>query len=225
MAKQGAKSGTKEARAIKSQRSMGQRRASRQGRKASPISASKPWSPPQRSTYVEAVALYEQGIEALQRRDYGDAVRLLKSVVEQFPDERELAERSRLYLNVCARQAAPAEDTPKTKDERLYAATLALNGGQPNEALRHLRLVRDEDPDNDHALYMLAIAHAQRGEHLEAVAHLARSIALNSENRALARRDPDLDPLRDNDAFQAAVGSPTAGRGDKKQPARPRTER
>ena len=70
--------------------------------------------------------------------------------------------------------------------------------------------MRDEDPDNDHALYMLAVAHAQRGEHAEAVAHLERAIALNPENRALARRDPDLEPLRDDDAFRAALDAPTS---------------
>ena len=52
---------------------------------------------------------------------------------------------------------------------------------------------------------MLAVAHAQRGEHAEAIAHLERAIALNPENRALARRDPDLEPLRDDDAFRAAL--------------------
>ena len=68
--------------------------------------------------------------------------------------------------------------------------------------------MRDEDPDNDHALYMLAVAHAQRDEHAEAVAHLERAIALNPENRALARHDPDLEPLRDDDAFRAALEAP-----------------
>ena len=52
---------------------------------------------------------------------------------------------------------------------------------------------------------MLAVAHAQRGEHAEAIAHLERAIALNPENRALARRDPDLEPLRDDEAFRAAL--------------------
>jgi tetratricopeptide (TPR) repeat protein len=55
---------------------------------------------------------------------------------------------------------------------------------------------------------MLAVAHAQRGELAESIAHLERAIALNPENRALARRDPDLEPLHDDDAFQAAVDPP-----------------
>jgi tetratricopeptide (TPR) repeat protein len=151
------------------------------------------------------VAVYEKGLEALQRHDYRKALALLESVLTSYPEERELHERVRLYINVCRRHASPTEATPQTVQERLYASTLALNGGRYDEALSHLRLVRDEDPDNDHALYMLAVAHAQRGEIAESIAHLERAIALNPENRALARRDPDLDPLHSDEAFQAAV--------------------
>ena len=179
-----------------------------------------PAAPPQRrSTYVEAVALYERGLEALQRHDYAGALDLLESVLRQYPEEKELHERVRLYLNICQRQATPREAAPQTIEERLYAATLAINGGRYDEAIAHLRLVRDEDPDNDHALYMLAVAHAQRGEHAEAIAHLERAIALNPENRALARRDPDLEPLRDDEAFRAALETPpSALRSDRRRP-------
>lgn len=170
-------------------------------------SASAPSKPAQtrRPTYVEAVAVYEKGLEALQRHDYNNALELFERVLNTFPDERELHERVRLYLNVCRRHATPVVTTPQSLQERLYASTLALNGGRYDEAIAHLRLVRDEDPDNDHALYMLAVAHAQRGEFVESIAHLERAIALNPENRALARRDADLEPLHDDEAFHAAV--------------------
>jgi outer membrane protein assembly factor BamD (BamD/ComL family) len=174
------------------------------------------------------VALYERGLEALQRHDYRAAIDALEAVLRQYPDEKELHERVRLYLNVCQRQAAQRQDSPQTVDERLYAATLAINGGQYDQAIAHLRLVRDEDPDNDHALYMLAVAHAQRDEHAEAVAHLERAIALNPENRALARTDPDLEPLRDDETFRAALeATPNAPRplDPKRRPLRSRTGR
>lgn len=164
-----------------------------------------PTSPARRSGYFEAVAVYEHGLEAVQRHDYATAIELLESVLRQYPEEKELHERVRLYLNICRRQATPREAIPQTIDERLYASTLAINGGRYDEAISHLRLVRDEDPDNEHALYMLAVAHAQRGEHAEAIAHLERAIALNPENRGLARRDPDLEPLRQDEAFRAAL--------------------
>jgi tetratricopeptide (TPR) repeat protein len=173
-----------------------------------PASPPPPASPPRRSTYFEAVALYERGLEAIQRHDYRQAIDQLESVLRLYPEEKELQERVRLYLNICRRQATPRETAPQTIDERLYASTLAINGGKYDEAISHLRLVRDEDPDNDHALYMLAVAHTQRGEHTEAITHLERAIALNPENRALARRDPDLEPLREDEAFRSALDTP-----------------
>jgi len=184
-----------------------------------------PPTPQRRSTYFDAVSLYERGLEALQRHDYPQATELLESVLRQYPEEKELHERVRLYLNICRRQATPREEAPQTIDERLYAATLSINGGRYDEAIAHLRLVRDEDPDNDHALYMLAVAHAQRGEPAEAVAHLERAIALNSENRALARNDPDLEPLRGDEAFRAALEAPPMPRMERRRPLKTRSAR
>jgi tetratricopeptide (TPR) repeat protein len=186
------------------------RSPSADGAAASASQTSQGSSTPRRSTYVDAVALYEKGLAALQRHDYEAAIGLLQSVLTSYPEEKELQERVRLYLNVCQRQAAARQAAPTTIAERLFAATLAINGGRYDEALKHLRLVRDEDADNDHALYMLAVAHTQRGEFAEAVAHLERAVAINPENRALARHDADLEPLRDDDAFRAALESPSS---------------
>jgi tetratricopeptide (TPR) repeat protein len=189
-----------------------------------------PGAPARRTTYFEAVALYERGLEALQRHDFRAASELFESVLRQYPDEKELHERVRLYLNICQRQRESHDAKPQTIEERLYAATLAINGGQYDRAISELRLVRDEDPDNDHALYMLAVAHAQRGELAEATAHLERAITLNPENRSLARTDPDLEPLRGNEAFRTALEVPLPSRPgsapfDRRRPIRPRTGR
>ena len=184
-----------------------------------------PQPPQRRTTYVEAVALYERGLEAVQRHDFASATSQFESVLRLYPEEKELHERVRLYLNICQRQATPKETAPQTQEERLYAATLAINGGRYDQALANLRLVRDEDPDNDHALYMLAVAHAQRGEPAEAIAHLERAIALNPENRGLAKSDPDLEPLRGDEAFRTALDTPAAPRSDRRRPLRSRGSR
>ncbi len=203
------------------------RQAPAASRVPSPISGARGEAaqPARRSASAEAVVIYERGLEALQQHDYRRAIDLLQSVLRQYPDEKELHERVRLYLNVCERQAAQRDADPQTIEERLYASTLAINGGRYDEAISHLRLVRDEDPDNDHAIYMLAVAHAQRGEHAEAIAHLERAILLNPENRALARRDPDLEPLGDDDAFRSAIEAPSSPRVDRRRPLRARSAR
>src|SRR5262249_20281259 len=88
-------------------------------RPATPVPAPPSAAAPQRrSTYFEAVAIYERGLEALQRHEYRQATELLESVLRQYPEEKELHERVRLYLNICQRQAAQREASPQTVDER-----------------------------------------------------------------------------------------------------------
>src|SRR5262249_35441476 len=110
-----------------------------------PAVASQPQTPSSshsaRPTYVEAVAIYEKGIESLQLHDYNHALELFQSVLRQYPEEKELHERVRLYLNICERHATPREAAPQSIEERLYASTLAINGGRYDEAISHLRLV------------------------------------------------------------------------------------
>ena len=87
-------------------------------------------------------------------------------------------------------------------------STLAINGGRYDEAISHLRLVRDEDPDNDHALYMLAVAHAQRGEHAEADrAPRTRHRAQSREPRPRPARSRPRAAARRR-AFRAALETP-----------------
>jgi tetratricopeptide (TPR) repeat protein len=164
-----------------------------------------PVSPPPRSPHLDAIEVYEQGVRALQARDYPRAAEILQSVIDLYPDEKELHERARLYLNVVQRQMVPLDSTPKSREERVYAATLAINRGAYGEALAALRTLEAEAPDNDHVQYMLAVVHAQRGELTEAGSHLGRAVELNSENRLLASQDGDLDPLRRDPSFRTAL--------------------
>src|SRR5690349_2926121 len=156
-----------------------------------------PPAPIRKPTYHEAVALYERGLQALQRRDFAAAATALRSVIQQYPDERELLERARLYLKVCERELEPREPTPKSADEWVYAATVALNAGNEPLAEQHLQRALTENPRHDHAHYMMALANARRSDAPAALDHLRQAVALNPENRSLARQDPDLEALRD----------------------------
>jgi tetratricopeptide (TPR) repeat protein len=169
-----------------------------------------------RTTYLEAVALYERGLQALQQRRYAEAAGVLRSVLTQYPDEKELHERVRLYLKVCERQTVPEPPAPKTAEERVYAATVAINSGAYDEGVRQLEAVERAEPDNDHAHYMLAVAHSLRGDRGRALHHLQRAVALNAENRELARRDADLETLREADGFREALATPSQGRRDRR---------
>jgi tetratricopeptide (TPR) repeat protein len=165
---------------------------------------------PRKPSYHEAVAMYERGLQALQRRDFGAAAAALRNVIERYPDERELLERARLYLKVCERELEPKEPAPKTADEWVYAATVSLNAGDEAAAVQHLQRALAADASHDHAHYMMAVASVRRNDADAALDHLRQAVALNPENRSLARQDPDLDSLRDVSGFRAALDVPLA---------------
>ncbi len=176
--------------------------------------------------HAEAVRAYQQGVEALQQRDYGRAAQLLESVIDRYPDEKELHERVRLYLNVCRRQAAPPDRTPQTPEERVYAATLAINAGAYDDGLAELQLALEAEPTNDHVHYMLGVVHALRREFASSLAHLQRAVELNPENRFLALQDADLAGLREADpGFRTIVDAASAARRERREGHRPRTSR
>jgi Tfp pilus assembly protein PilF len=151
------------------------------------------------------VAIYERGVQALQRHDYQAAAGFFRTVLDRYPDERELLERARLYLRVCERETARQPQEPRTPAERVYAATMALNAGDPARALDHLQRALAEDPDSDHGHYTMAVVLGMRGRVEEALEHLRNAIGLNPDNRSLARQDPDLESLRAAAGFRAAL--------------------
>ena len=167
-------------------------------------------SPPRKPGFYEAVAIYERGVQALQRHDFQGAAGFFRTVLDRYPDERELLERARLYLRVCERETERQQPAPKSPAERVYAATVALNSGDHNGALDHLQRALSEDPESDHAHYIMAVALGMRQRMDEAIEHLKQAIALNRENRSLARQDPDLETVREHPGFRDALDTPPA---------------
>jgi tetratricopeptide (TPR) repeat protein len=151
-------------------------------------------------------------MRTLQQHDFSKAADLLHHMMATFPDERELIERSKVYLALCERQLRPLTAEPQNTAERLYAATLALNASDLDAAVGHLEQILREQPGHDQALYMLAVSYAQRDQHADAIRYLQQAIEANPENRALARMDPDLDDLRDDDAVSALLEPSSAMR-------------
>jgi tetratricopeptide (TPR) repeat protein len=186
--------------------------AARPARAPEPPPAAAPAPAPRKPGYYEALAMYENGVRALQRHDYPGAATQFRTIMERYPEERELQERSHLYLRVCERETARRPATPQTPQERVYAATVALNAGDTAAALDHLSRALTDAPESDHAHYIMSVALASKGDSARALEHLRQAITFNPENRALARQDPDLEPLRHSEDFRDLTEGTGSGR-------------
>jgi tetratricopeptide (TPR) repeat protein len=185
-----------------------------------PAPAAAPPPPARKPGYYEALSMYETGVRALQRHDYVGAAGQFRLIIERYPEERELQERSQLYLRVCERETARRPPSPQTAQERVYAATVALNAGNTAAALDHLRRAIEETPDSDHAHYIMSVALVASGDQGQALHHLRQAITLNPDNRSLALQDPDLEQVRGAEGFRELLDG--AGGSSRSRTRKPR---
>jgi tetratricopeptide (TPR) repeat protein len=176
---------------------------------ARPTKPSKPVAPKKApegaSSHDQAVEKFERGFQALQLRQFGKAAELLRAVLNDYADEKELQERARVYLVICERQAV-RDAKPRSFDDRLHAATVIVNRGAFEEALVLLRKLENDEPGNDYVHYLLSVVYTAVGNAEQALAQLRKAIELAPENQFRAAQDPDLEPLRQDAAFAALAG-------------------
>ena len=186
--------------------------------------------PPGFAPPAEAVALFEQGMAALQSHDYRAAGRHFEEVLTRYPGERALVERSRVYLALCQREMERRPAAPQTTEERLTAATAALNNGEDGSAETLVRGVLKDSPEHELALYLLAAIEARRGARESALTLLTRALDVSPEIRAQARHDLDFETLRDLEAFRQLLEAPVVRESQTmaaqhRRARRPRVER
>lgn len=192
---------------------------------ATPAKPSKPAPQPQRfsapppppppvpiatvkSPSVEALAVFERGMNALQRHDHKAAAATFKNLLDQFPYEGFLTDRSRVYLELAERELRKRPADEGSVEERLTAATHALNNHNDVEAARLAADVLRIDASQDLAEYLLAVVASRGGDIETALAHLQNAININPECRLQARQDEEFDPLMDSDEFHALIEAP-----------------
>ena len=150
----------------------------------------------------EAVVEFERAMGSMQRHAYSEAAESFRRIAGTFPGERALLDRVKVYLDLCERELKRQPPTLRTVEERLTAATAALNNGDEDRADALARSVVNDDAEQDLAYYLLAAVAARRGASEEALSHLARSVALSPEAGAQARFDTDFESLRAHDDFR-----------------------
>ncbi len=166
--------------------------------------------PPLPPPAVDAVRVFQSGMEALQRHQYADAAESFGALEAAFPGERALLDRARVYLELCQRELRRRPDELGSPEERLTAATAALNNDDEARAETLVHSVLAEDGEHDLALYLSAAIHARRGQTDLAITVLRRAVAVSPDAGAQARLDPDFESLLQSEDFVAITSPPTS---------------
>ena len=151
--------------------------------------------------YKEAVDAYSRGMALLQKKNWEAASRAFADFLSQFSQERELAERARMYLRICGQHLDTQSATPKDFEDRYYLAVVLSNQGKQDSALGSIDKALAERPRSRKAHYLKASILALMGNRRAALDALAAAIELDEQSRIYAANDPDFSGLRDDEEF------------------------
>jgi tetratricopeptide (TPR) repeat protein len=156
--------------------------------------------------FAQALEVFEKAVKALGKKEFEKARDHLDTLIESYPEERDLVERARAYRAHCERSIERRPSfRPRTFEDFLNYGVYHHNRGEFQEALRYLHQAAEIHPKNEHVLYCLAAACARSGDTAAALRSLRSAILANPASRAQARSDTDFDALREDDEFIALV--------------------
>lgn len=143
------------------------------------------------SSEAEVLERYRQGMAALYEGKWKQAEGILSGVAGEAPS-LELAARARQFAETASRRAADGGE-----EDPYLRAVFDKNRGAFDAALAACTDGKRREKDGRFA-YLAAAVECLRGNLEGSAEHLLRSFELDSRHRTFARRDPDLETLRES---------------------------
>lgn len=160
--------------------------------------------------YTKVLEAFERAVKTLHKGDFGKAGTQFEGIISAFPEEREVVDRARTFLSVCAwRQKGARAFSPKDAESLVSYGVFLHNKGDFKGAVDKLSKAAEMDPKSDHAQYCLAAAYARMGDAREATRHLKRAITADPYNRVLALTDADFDSVRSDPSVSQMLATTT----------------
>lgn len=160
----------------------------------------------------QQLKLYEEALRYFQQQKFPKAKEALERVLEG--PSKELADRAKVHLRICAQRIAPAAAAAPKSAEDHYAQGVALmNLGRWDEAREHLDRAHKAAPKADHIVYAMAALDCLTGEADSAMQNLKIAIQLRPENRYHARNDEDFAFLQEDPRFTELLYPEREGSG------------
>ena len=170
-----------------------------------------PAAPRYSEQYERALKEYERGIHQIQKKNFREAEEIFRSVIEKFPEEKEVCDRSRHCFSICRERLEPTAPRPVSVEDYFHLGVYHLNRADAGSALKQFEKALQIDAKSDLIHYGIASAHALAGDKSRAVAALQEAIRLNEKNRVYAQNDADFDRIRDEHEFIQLVEPEEAG--------------
>lgn len=148
---------------------------------------------------------YETAVRLFYRQEFEKARDAFEKVIRGDIQDKDISERALTRLRLCEQKISQKSPSPRTVEDHYNLAVTLMNSGQYEESINHLNKALKQNPKCDYVIYALAISNCRLGNMAGAVKNLKLAINLKAENRFLAQRDPDFEPLLQDSCFISIV--------------------
>ncbi len=154
-----------------------------------------------KNDYEKALAAYHQAMKLFHQRDYAKAEESLNAFLEKHNQERELADRAKIYRDICHSRLQPEKIKLTTFEDFYQNGVYLLNMGRYEEALTSLEKARAKEPSNAKLVYVMAAAYAMHEDKDNCLEYLKQAVKLDSYFAILAQNESNFDPVKHDKRF------------------------
>jgi len=152
--------------------------------------------------YQKALTAYNQAMKTLRKKEYENAAELLTEFMKKYASEKELVDRTKIYLSICQAKQKKEKISLKTFDDYYQYSVFRMNQGNYEEALKLLEKAWEMQPKDGRIPYLMASTYCLMGQNEECLEYLKRAIQLDKYFKILAQNEVDFEPVKEDKKFK-----------------------
>ncbi len=154
--------------------------------------------------YQKALAAYSDAMKEFRKEKFEKASDLLKNFLDKYGTEKELTDRAKIYLAICAERSEETRESIslKTVEDYYHHGIYKMNSGDFEEALKSLEKALKMSPDDGRIYYSLANLYCLTGQMESCLENLKKAIQADKFFRILAQNETDFEPLWEDKKFK-----------------------
>ena len=155
-----------------------------------------------KDVYEKALTAYSEAVREFRKGKVEKAKELFAAFPEKYDTEKELVDRSRIYLAIIQEKGKKEFFHPKSGDDYYQHGVYKMNMGDHEGALKSLEKALEMKAEEGRVLYLMADLHCLKGNYEAATEYLKKAIQKDRFFRVLAQNETDFEPLWDDKKFK-----------------------
>ena len=153
-------------------------------------------------SFEKTLSSYSQAVKAFRRGDCKKATEYFGAFIEKYPTEKELIDRAKIYMKICAEKKTKDAIALRSFDDYYEMGVFNLNRGEYAEAIKLFTKALEKDSGEGKVIYLIGKAHYLMGDKDKFLDHLKSAIHVDKTFKVFAQNDMEIDDIKNDKKFK-----------------------